>query len=41
MSQTINFADLKVETPTLEKVTAEYKSINDALDNAKTKAAKN
>ncbi len=41
MSQTtINFAEIKVETPQIEQVTAEYKSINDALDSAETTAAK-
>jgi M3 family oligoendopeptidase len=41
MSQTIaNFADIKVEIPTWEKVTAEYQSINAALDKAQTKAEK-
>ena len=41
MSQTaINFADIKVATPTIEQVTAEYKSINDALDRSPTKEAK-
>ena len=40
MSQTINFADIKVATPTLEQVTAEYQEINDALDRARTKAEK-
>ena len=37
---TINFADIKVETPTIEQVTAEYKNINNALDRAKTKVEK-
>jgi len=41
MSQTtINFADIKVEIPQIDKVTAEYKNINDALDKAETTAAK-
>jgi M3 family oligoendopeptidase len=41
MSQaTINFADLKIATPTIEKVTAEYQEINQALDLAQTTAAR-
>lgn len=41
MSQTtINFADIQVETPSIEQVTAEYKDINNALDKAETKADK-
>ena len=41
MSQTtINFADIKVETPTIEKVTAEYARINATLDGAATIADK-
>ena len=41
MSQTtVNFADLKVETPTIEQVTAEYEKINALLDKAQTTAAK-
>jgi M3 family oligoendopeptidase len=36
----INFADIQVETPTLEQVTAEYESINQALDRALTTEAK-
>jgi M3 family oligoendopeptidase len=36
----INFADIQVETPTLEQVTAEYESINQALDRASTTEAK-
>ena len=34
----IDFANIKVETPTLESVKAEYQSINTALDTAKTRA---
>ncbi|BAZ44203.1 putative oligoendopeptidase [Chondrocystis sp. NIES-4102] len=34
MQTQINIADIKVETPTLEQVTAEYASINQALDQA-------
>ncbi|MEO0012622.1 MAG: hypothetical protein RLZZ535_1011 [Cyanobacteriota bacterium] len=38
MSQTqINFADIQVETPTIEQVTAEYRAINTALDQAQTR----
>lgn len=38
MSQTtINFADIKVDTPTLEQVEAQYRTINAALDKAQTK----
>ncbi len=41
MSQTtINFADIEVETPNIERVAAEYKNINDALDKAETKVDK-
>ncbi len=41
MSQTtVNFADIQVETPTLEQVTTEYKAISSALEQAPTKAAK-
>ena len=41
MSQTlINFVDIKAETPTIEEVTAEYNSINVALDQAETITAK-
>ncbi|MBE9045254.1 M3 family oligoendopeptidase [Pleurocapsales cyanobacterium LEGE 10410] len=40
MSQTINFAEIEVETPTIEQVTAEYDRINTALDRASTTAAK-
>ncbi|MGF1590497.1 MAG: hypothetical protein ACFCU7_14900 [Pleurocapsa sp.] len=36
MSQTINFADLQFETPTIEQVTAKYAQINAALDRAAT-----
>lgn len=39
MSQTINFAEIEVETPTIEQVTAEYERINAALDWASTTAA--
>ena len=35
MSQTINFAAIAVETPTIEQVQAEYEQINTALDRAK------
>ena len=39
MSQTTaNFADIKVETPTIDRVKAEYQNINNALDNATTRA---
>jgi M3 family oligoendopeptidase len=39
MNQTrVDFADIKVETPTLEQVEAEYQAINTALDRANTKA---
>ncbi len=40
MQTRINFADIQVETPTLEQVTAEYESINQALDRASTTEAK-
>lgn len=41
MSQTtINFADIQVERPTIEQVTAEYAQINAALDRAETIADK-
>ncbi|MEM8829032.1 MAG: M3 family oligoendopeptidase [Cyanobacteria bacterium P01_G01_bin.19] len=41
MSQTmIDFADIKVDTPQIEQVTAEYQNINNALDEAETTAAK-
>ncbi|MEO0848015.1 MAG: M3 family oligoendopeptidase [Cyanobacteria bacterium J06648_1] len=41
MSQTqTNFADIQVEKPTIEQVTAEYETINTALDKAQTKAEK-
>jgi M3 family oligoendopeptidase len=41
MSQTtINFADIEIETPTIEQVTAEYAQINAALDRAETIADK-
>ena len=41
MSQTsIKFADLKVETPTIEQVSQKYREINAALDKAQTKAEK-
>ena len=41
MSQTtINFAEIKVETPNIEQVTAEYKNINEALDKAVNQADK-
>ena len=41
MSQTtINFDDIKVETPTIEKVTAEYAQINAVLDESTTIADK-
>lgn len=36
----INFADIQIDTPTLEKVTTEYESINAALDQAQTTEAK-
>jgi M3 family oligoendopeptidase len=40
MSQTkINFAEIEVETPTIEQVTAEYRAINTALDQAQTRLA--
>jgi M3 family oligoendopeptidase len=39
MNQTrVDFADIKVETPTLEQVEAEYQAINTALARANTKA---
>ena len=37
---TVDFANIQVDTPTLEQVTAEYQAINIALDTAKTKADK-
>lgn len=38
MSQTkINFAEIQVEIPTIEQVTAEYRVINTALDQAQTR----
>ena len=37
---TVDFANIRIETPTIEQVTAEYQSINTALDTAKTKADK-
>ena len=37
---TVDFANIKVETPTIEQVKTEYQSINTALDTAKTKADK-
>ncbi|MGL5075655.1 MAG: M3 family oligoendopeptidase, partial [Waterburya sp.] len=40
MQTSINFADIQVETPTIEQVTAEYESINQALDRASTTEAK-
>ena len=41
MSQTtINFADIQVNRPTIEQVTAEYAQINAALDRAETTADK-
>ena len=41
MSQTtLNFADIKAKTPTIEAVTAEYVEINAALDQAQDKEAK-
>lgn len=41
MNQTaIDFADIKVETPTIENVTAEYARINADLDRSKTTADK-
>ena len=41
MSQTtINFADIQVDRPTIEQVTAEYAQINAALDRAETTADK-
>jgi len=41
MSQTtLNFADIKAKTPTIEEVTAEYVEINAALDQAQDKEAK-
>ena len=41
MSQTsIKFADIKVETPTLEQVTQEYEKINAALDKAQSRSDK-
>ncbi|HEY9770531.1 MAG TPA: M3 family oligoendopeptidase [Coleofasciculaceae cyanobacterium] len=36
MSQTIKFADIQLETPTIEEVTAKYAQINTALDRAVT-----
>jgi M3 family oligoendopeptidase len=33
---TVNFADIKLETPQLESIEAEYRTINTALDNATT-----
>jgi M3 family oligoendopeptidase len=40
MSQTkINFAEIQVETPTIVQVTAEYRAINTALDQAQTRLA--
>lgn len=37
MSQTkINFAEIQVETPDIEQITAEYQAINTALDQAQT-----
>ena len=38
MSPTINFADIQVDTPTIEEVESEYRAIAEALDNAQTKA---
>lgn len=40
MSHTVDFADIKVETPDLEQVKQEYKNINTALDKAQSKAEK-
>lgn len=38
MSQTtVDFADIKVATPTIEEIKAEYQTINDALDRSKTR----
>ena len=37
---TVDFANIQVETPTLEQVKAEYQTINTALDTAKTRADK-
>ena len=37
---TVDFANIQVETPTLEQVKAEYQAINTALDTAKTRADK-
>ena len=37
---TVDFANIQVETPTLEQVKAEYQTINTALDTAKTRAEK-
>ncbi len=34
---TVNFADIKLETPVLETIEAEYRAINNALDRATTK----
>jgi M3 family oligoendopeptidase len=41
MSQTqINFAEIQVETPSIDRVTAEYRAINTALDQAQTRSDK-
>jgi M3 family oligoendopeptidase len=40
MQTKINFADIQVAPPTIEQVTAEYESINQALDQASTTEAK-
>jgi M3 family oligoendopeptidase len=40
MQTKINFADIQVAPPTIEQVTAEYDSINQALDQASTTEAK-
>jgi M3 family oligoendopeptidase len=40
MQTKINFADIQVAPPTIEQVTAEYDSINQALDQASTTTAK-
>jgi M3 family oligoendopeptidase len=41
MSQTqINFADIQVEIPTIEQITAEYQEINTVLDQAQTRLEK-
>ena len=36
----VNFADIKVETPSIEKINAEYQEINTLLDKAATKEEK-